>query len=165
MAHARWPGVRKLFDAARNKFKKLWGAADIGETQPRPQPTVTVNDQIEPITADMVRDAAKSFAPSTSSTYDGLHPRHLSLISDKSLKTVASFLNLVEDIGEWPEGIAAVVAVLIPKPKGGVRPIGMFAGLYRVWARTRRAEAAKWERQHDHPAFAAKEGNGALDTV
>ena len=46
-----------------------------------------------------------------------------------------------------------------------MRPIGVFAGIYRCWARARRPVAEKWEREHDRPFFAAKEGNSALNTV
>ena len=112
-----------------------------------------------------MRAAVKAFSPSISPTYDGFHPRQLDCLSDAALDVLASLLNLTEDIGERPPGIAAVVTTLIPKPEGRTRPIGLCPGIYRCWARTRRQVAEQWERANDGPFFAAKEGNSALDTV
>jgi hypothetical protein len=115
--------------------------------------------------ASSLRNAAKTFSCTTTSTYDGFHPRHFDGLSDEALSALGVLLDTCEDIGEWPEGINAVVTVLIPKAKGGLRPIGLFSGIYRLWARARRPEAADWDRSHDRAYFSAREGNGALDTV
>ena len=154
-----------LFDAARLKLKGLWNAVEGNEVRTTTMPDMADNVSLPALTGQDLRAAAKLFSPATGSTYDGLHPRHFSLVSDAGLEAFAALLNLIEEIGAWPESIESVIAVLIPKPNCGVRPIGMFPGLYRVWARVRRSVATEWERAHDHPAFAAKEGNGALDTV
>ena len=56
---------------------------------------------------------------------------------------------------------ALVVIVLLPKPDGGYRPIGLLPLLPRVWMRARRAEALEWERCNDRPDLYAGEGKGA----
>ena len=67
----------------------------------------------------------------------------------------------LEHMRDHSEGINAVVTALIPKAKGGLRPFGLFSGIYRLWARARRSEVADWERTHDRAYFSAREGKGA----
>ena len=53
-----------------------------------------------------------------------------------------------------------------PKLKRRVRPIDVLNGTVSpFWARERREEALECERLHDQDFFAAREGNGTLDTV
>ena len=155
-----------LLEGQRKKFKKLWAAAD----DPK-EPNAEGQQQDPPLeglrrlTADVLRAAARTFSPKTSSTFDGLHPRHFDALSDEALSTLALLLEAFEETGRWPPCISSVVTALIPKAKGGVRPIGLFSGAYRIWARARRPEAAEWERKNHREFFAAREGNGALDAV
>ena len=86
------------------------------------------------------------------------------MLSDASLDALALLLDVIELNGQWPQSINAVVVPLIPKPKGGVRPIGSFSSVYRVWARSRRPEAEEWERANHRRFYAARKGNGALDS-
>ena len=56
--------------------------------------------------------------------------------------------------------------VLLEKPKGGLRPIGLNWGFYRVWVRVRRNPPPPiWEQEHRRPFFSAAAGSGAEDTV
>ena len=166
-----------LLEGQRGKFKKLWAAGDASEAQerydecpPRAQnPASEGRDAhatpLPRLSPKILRAAAKTFSPRTSSTFDGMHPRHFSALSDEALATLALLLEAAEEMGRWPPCISAVVTALIPKARGGVRPIGLFSGAYRLWARARRPEAAEWERRHHRQFFAAREGNGALDAV
>ena len=156
-----------LFLAACGKLQTLWGATDCTSYQSACDNLQfsLLTDDTAPLNGTQLRTAARSFSPSTSSTYDGLHPRQFDSVSDEGLDALAALLNLVEDLGTWPPGIAAVVSTLIPKPKGGTRPIGLFSGIYRLWARSRLTVATAWERANDQPFFSAKEGKAALDTV
>ena len=45
--------------------------------------------------------------------------------------------------------------VLVPKPDGGRRPIGLLPLMVRWWMRVRLAVAQKWQAMHDHPFFYA----------
>ena len=157
-----------LFGKACSKLADLWNATDCSTYEDECSNHTREDlghDTLEGLSGAGLRSAARSFSPSTSATYDGIHPRQLDCLSDEALDTLAVFLNLVEDLGAWPPGIAAVISTLIPKPKGGTRPIGMFPGIYRCWARARGSYASNWEREHDRAYFAAKGGNSALDTV
>eukprot|EP00972_Heterocapsa_arctica_P021446 3156718-Heterocapsa_arctica.AAC.1 len=51
--------------------------------------------------------------------------------------------------------------VLLPKPKGGMRPIALFCSLFRLWSRVRRSEAAELYEANDDDFFACGKGRGA----
>jgi len=70
-----------------------------------------------------------------------------------------------EELGVWPESLRAVVIALIPKPKGGTRPIGLFNGTHRLWTRSRKDVCSKWDAEHPCGIFAAASGQAATDTV
>ena len=163
-----------LLEATRAKFSKLWVASDKrtpcrSDTSISQAPEAAANadgsTDLDELTYGSLREASRSFSHGTCATFDGLHPRGFDLMSDEGLDAFAQLLMVLEDLGQWPSGVDAVVTALIPKPKGGVRPIGLFSGLYRLWARARRPHADRWEKDHDKPFFAAKAGCGAVDTV
>ena len=56
---------------------------------------------------------------------------------------------------------AAHRIVLLDKPDGGRRPIGLFPTLIRIWMRARAIIAKRWETQHADPAIHAGEQMGA----
>eukprot|EP00959_Pyramimonas_sp_CCMP1952_P244665 5114352-Pyramimonas_sp.AAC.1 len=64
-----------------------------------------------------------------------------------------------------PTQLYIIVSMLLPKPVGGHRPIGMFTGPYRLWGRLRRPFAQAWEVKNFRPWFAAGKCMGASDTV
>ena len=48
-----------------------------------------------------------------------------------------------------PRAIELLLVVLLPKPEGGTRPIGLFPTLVRIFVRyLRPIHACKWEREH-----------------
>ncbi len=95
----------------------------------------------------------------------GLHPRQIANLGDEALEVLAILLEIAEITGAWPPQIGLVVTVMLPKPKGGFRPIGLLPAIYRVWARARRREADEWEASHQRPFFAAAAGNGTVDVM
>ena len=111
-----------LFDAACKKFRDLWKASDAAAA-PRDEglPDICDSEGLPDLTADDLETAANTFRLGTSSTYDGIHPRQLGLVSRPGLDVLAELLNTIEDLGAWPPGIQAVVTASIPKPKGGMR--------------------------------------------
>eukprot|EP00959_Pyramimonas_sp_CCMP1952_P068478 1429095-Pyramimonas_sp.AAC.1 len=64
-----------------------------------------------------------------------------------------------------PSQIQVVILHLIPKALPGLRPIGLFGGLYRAWAKIRRPLALAWEEENYRAWFAAGRFMGAADTV
>ena len=66
---------------------------------------------------------------------------------------VAALLRSVERLGRWPAGLARAEVVLLPKGVADVvleplqrRPITLLPVLYRLWARLRQREVARWRR-------------------
>ena len=156
-----------LLEATRKKFKGLWQAEDARPVPETPAaggalPQGQQCSHLQELSHAAMREAARSFSHGTCATFDGLHPRGFDLMSDEALDAFGQLLMILEDMGQWPQGVDAVVTALIPKPKGGVRPIGFFSGLYRIWARVRRPYADQWEKEHDKPFFAARSGQEPL---
>ncbi len=150
----------EMLDEQRRRFRELWRPAqrafrydwkDAGEL-PR-------------VEAARLREVASTFAHRTSQTYDGFHPRLLAALSDDALEVLATLLQAVEVSGRWPRQIGLVVSALLPKAKGGFRPIGILPGVYRLWAKARRDVTDRWEEKHARGYLSAAKGNGPADTM
>ena len=59
------------------------------------------------------------------------------------LEVLADLILLIEEVGGPP--LRILVIVLLAKPDGGRRPIGLLTGLMRVWGKLRRRYAKDWE--------------------
>ena len=79
-----------------------------------------------------IREASRSFDASTAGAPADLHVRHYALLPDAALCTLGLLLGLFEAIGELPPQIQFLVVALIPKQPSGLRPIGLFPGVYRL---------------------------------
>ncbi len=77
---------------------------------------------------------------------DGWHPRHFALMSDPALEALAAIYEAVELAGVWPPQWRRITHVLLPKPAGGVRAIGIFPGPTRLYTRVRRDIPRRGER-------------------
>ncbi len=149
-----------LLDEQRRKYRELW--------RPSHKPFVYdwgPADELPLLTAEELRRAAKSFRERTAQTFDGFHPRHLGDLSDGALDALAHILQAMEVCGRWPRQLRLVVTAMLPKPKGGYRPIGILPAPYRLWAKARRAWADRWEAEHARPYLSSAKGNGPLDTL
>ena len=92
--------------------------------------------------------AAKTFPAHTGLGSDNFAPRALERLSDESLQALATILNRAEQSGEWCKALQLVLIVLLPKPDGDRRPIGLLPMPIRVWMRARINVAREWERAH-----------------
>ena len=54
-----------------------------------------------------------------------------------------------------------VIIVLLDKPEGGIRPIGLLPLLPHIWMRARRNIARRWELEADREYLYAGKGKGA----
>ena len=93
--------------------------------------------------------------------WDALHPRALLRLDDAVLAAILRVLFLCETAGRWPSSAADVIVALLPKSADGVRCIGLFAWLPKVWAKLRRRVAAKWEHETHREFLYAGTGRGA----
>ena len=75
---------------------------------------------------------------------DAIQPRAISRLSDNSISALAKILTAVEKQGDWPDALKLVLTVLIPKSDGGLRPIGLFPTIVRLWMRFRRPTTKQW---------------------
>ena len=117
-----------------------------------PPPAPTVRELIT---------AIRSFPAGTAFGSDQYHPRLLLRLDSRLLSALLKVLVLCEIIGAWPTVITDVLIALLPKSSGGLRPIGIFPTLIRVWFRLRAPVIRAWERAHERPYFFAGCGKGA----
>ena len=90
-----------------------------------------------------------------------MSPRALSALPDHLLQEMAEILNECERTGEWPEQWRLAIIVLLPKPDGGRRPIGLFPAPVRVWMRARAPELRKWEQDNSRESLYGSSGKAA----
>ena len=93
--------------------------------------------------------------------WDDIHHRALLRLDDSVLLALLRVLFLCECTGKWPSFTSLVIIALLPKPTGGLRPIGLFPWLPKVWAKARRNLALAWEQQVTRPYLYAGPGRGA----
>ena len=105
--------------------------------------------------------AAATFAPLTGLGADNVSPRAYRRLTDQALLALAHILRACEMKGTWPSSIFAVLIVLLPKPDGGRRPIGLFDSKIRLWMRIRSQVARMWEAANPSPAIFGGRGCGA----
>lgn len=113
------------------------------------------------ITPDEVRAAAKSFPTETGLAADNISPRALLRLSSEALEALAALLNKIEAVGTWTPALDPVLVVLLSKPDGGFRPIGLFPTLVRVWMRVRTPVARRWEQDNADGCMYGAAGMGA----
>ena len=105
--------------------------------------------------------ACLSFACGTGLGWDALHPRALLRRSDQLLDLLCELFALCELLGCWPTAVSIIIVVLLPKPEGGFRPIGLLPLLPRLWMRARREVATEWGRANPRPYLYAGQSMGA----
>ena len=136
-----WREVWSCPEAAQD-----WTAMPVDAPLPRPSP-------------GELRRAARSIKQHTALGGDHLHPRSIALLDDAALEVPAVIFMLVEELGTPP--LRLLVIVLLAKPDGGRRPIGLLTGLMRIWGKLRRRYAREWERGHSRPFFWGEAGRPA----
>ena len=84
-----------------SKFRKLWHAATnyCGWWDPGNREHSNGEAGLPSLEHSALRQASCTFSHGTSSTYDGLHPRHFALLSNPALDTVGALLEAIEWAG------------------------------------------------------------------
>ena len=108
-----------------------------------------------------MRAAALTFPAGTGLGGDNVSPRALARLSDEALMALARILAAAEALGAWGQAVSLVLIVLLPKPDGGLRPIGLFPTIVRLWMRARTVHARAWEAAHAMPQLFGGAGMGA----
>ncbi len=149
-----------LLTSQRDKYRAMWRPANgpvrykWGQMQ-----------ELPPLTPDEIRGSSMSFKRGTVVTFDGLHPRQVTHLCDAGLEALSLILLTVEVLGTWPRQISLVLTALLPKAKGGFRPIGLLPAIYRVWAKARRKYTDAWEQANARAYLSAARGNGPIDAM
>ena len=148
--------------AEADEQRMAWGQQWATGTQvPQPQWPEVAARSIPDLTVNMFRDACRSFPSGTGLGWDNLHPRALIRVSHRLLLQLVLCMLEAERTGQWPDLVGWVIVVLLPKPDGGRRPIGLLPLLARIWYRTRRSLAAAWEAANARDYLYGGVGKGA----
>ena len=110
---------------------------------------------------EAVLEAAMTFPIDTGLGWDGIHPRCLNRVSKELMAWLVLILKHAEATGGWQAAVELVIIVLLPKPDGGFRPIGLLPMLPRLWMRVRKGVLVKWERANYRPYLYVGKGMGA----
>ena len=108
-----------------------------------------------------LKAAAASFPLQAGVGADSIAPRALLRLSDDALNALASFISKIEQCGECGDALDLVLIVLLAKSDGGLRPIGLFPTIIRVWMRARVAHARAWEAANASKQLYGSAGMGA----
>jgi ribonuclease HI len=158
----------QIVETKHEDWSRIWQVDDMGaqgELRAWLDYQCTDEDALGDIDGATVDKAGKHFKESTSLKVDALHPRVIANASEEASEAVAQLLNQVEATESWPAQVALIVYSLLSKADGGDRPIGIPAGLVRLWERCRMPVMRKWlqgvHRNYDY----AQEGCSTEDAV
>jgi len=116
---------------------------------------------LAPLLPWAIKQAAGTFPVGTGLGADNVAPRAYARLSVQLLRALCAIMMALELNGSWPTLVQLVIIVLLPKPDGGRRPIGLFVSLIRVWARARSIAARAWEAANPRPGLYGSAGMGA----
>jgi hypothetical protein len=144
-------------DQEAESWAMLWQ-----ETKDYAQPSWADLEEQLPLLSDWaIRTAAASFPAGTGLGCDNISPRALLRLSAGALHALAALFMAFERRGDWCEVFNLVLIVLLPKTDGGLRPIGLFPTVIRIWMRTRMCVARAWEAANSLPSLYGGVGMGA----
>ncbi len=166
-------GERRPVSLAKAKlgfWARQWRVED-SALQNGPKPWIAVHltqddrDQCQPLSGSDLLQAGSAFKVNTALKLDALHPRVLRQTYADTLDVLADLLNRIELQHEWPGQVQGIVYVLIDKIGGGERPIGIFAGMVRLWERARLPQLREWQQRTLRDYDFARAGTTAEDAV
>jgi len=129
-----------MANGAAGKWHSYWKAGPDGPLDPDPIDWDAIDWDAEEIIevpgVSEIRATSSSFPRATTGgACDTFHPRHFAQLSDPLLVVMAKMFKLILQLWHFPRLVASLLVVLIPKPAGGDRPIGLFAAFFRVWTK------------------------------
>ena len=149
-----------VLSAETNTLAECWRASDSA-----PRACIPDRCTLGRIAPDAIRSAALSFVEGTAYSTEGLHPRHVALLDDAGLVVLSLLLEAIERLGVLPRAIRLLVFVLIPKPKGGFRPVLQQPMVMRLWERLRRNDIVEFMLRTHRSYYAFAAGQACSDVV
>ena len=116
---------------------------------------------LQELLPNAVEMAASSFPIGTGLGADNISPRAVTRLSAGAMIALATLLMAFEGLGSWCDALDLVLIVLLPKQDGGLRPIGLFPTIIRIWFRARIGLARAWEQSHHLPGIFGGVGSSA----
>ena len=80
---------------------------------------------VEKITTDRLRHALLSFPTETGLGQDAIHPKAVARVPDELFDGLVELIEASVQCGKWPKALSMNIIVMLPKPDGGIRPIGL----------------------------------------
>jgi hypothetical protein len=123
-------------------WSKIWQAESFPPTihQLLPCPS----SELPALTVEDIVRAAARFKRGTA-VPDGWHPGHFGRLANPAdIEKFISVLHLCEQAGRLPPSAKAAMVKMIPKPRGGHRPIALFKAMFRLWGKARNRLLASW---------------------
>eukprot|EP00971_Amphidinium_carterae_P327750 6459262-Amphidinium_carterae.2 len=118
-------------------------------------------EQLPRITLAELKACIKQSNPKKAAGVDSWSARSWLGLSDDMLLRIIDILHLFEEALKVPAAWCTLV-VLLDKPDGTHRPVGLTTQIWKIWGRIRMPLARHWQRQHAPRAVWAMEGKSCL---
>ena len=118
-------------------------------------------EQLELMMPTALKAAVMTFPADTGLGKDNVSPRALARLSNGALAALGKLFATFEMLDSWCEVFNLVLIILLPESDRGLRPIGLFPTITRVWMRSRILGAKAWETITAVPTIFGGPGMGA----
>ena len=153
-----------MLDQEREKWKAIWKGSDLPRPASSPLPPWQ-RQGLQAAGVDVIRKASSAYSSKSAIGGDGFHMRHYSFLSDGGLQCVAAIWMAMELISAIPGPIDHTCLIMLVKPSGGYRPIGLFSSLYRLYTRIMICECMIWELKFPRSYFRCAARQSSVDCV
>ena len=102
---------------------------------------------LPPMTLEALLSVCRSYSEGAGLGWDQFHPRWiLTLPLGYQLRFLAILQGFEDNPGWFLDMVTHIV--FIPKPEGGVRPIGLLCLVAKIWSKLRQPMCRDWEKAH-----------------
>ena len=114
------------------------------------------------LTIDDLQRACKAYSEGAGLGWDGLNPRVLLQLPEECQ---AGFLDILAEFERQPRRLEALLShvIFLPKPDGGIRPIGLMCLFSKLYSKMRQPVCRAWEHKHREPFFWGSSAATACD--
>ncbi len=158
--------VTEVIEGVKAHWNRWWGAEPIGSDEDLcGLRALAAANPLPPLGAEELWRIARSVSSHKAAGPDNWAFGELRLLPLDAFRVLADLFALFERLGQWPEGLRGAIVVQVPKPGAadatGLRPIGLMASVYRLWAAARVPVLRGWLRSVDAAIVGGRPGVGA----